>query len=260
MDDFSIAARGESLTDQVYRQLTAGILEGRYSPGQRVNMRALAEATGVSQTPVREALSRLISEGVLRVVNRSIEVPLIERQNFDEIFRLRLMLEGQLAEAAAPRLTEEAISGIEDIQTQFEAAMASSDFKTGLRLNVKFHFAIYSAAQETITLQLVERLWLLVGPTMNLLYPALALANPGTGRHRGILTAARSGDPARLRRAVEEDLITAREKMLAVLEEQSAIDAVAARVAEDPLTVRRRAGRPRKIPLGTNVKLVLTNI
>lgn len=242
MQDFMPASRGESLADQVYRQLAAGILEGRYSPGQRVNLRALAQATGVSQTPVREALARLISEGVLRTGNRAIEVPLVDRGNFEEMFRLRLMLEGDLAEQAAGHITADLISEVEDVQEQMEAAMQAMDYKLGLRLNVKFHFTIYRAANQPISLQFVEKLWLLIGPSMNLMYPSLATGR--SPRHNSILDAMKSGNAARLRRAVEEDIITAREKILSLLPDSGTSPAKALTEAD---SAPRRVGRPRKL-------------
>lgn len=226
MHEFSVASRGESLTDQVYRQLTTGILEGRYSPGQRINIRELAAATGVSQTPVREALSRLISEGVLRAENRSIEVPLIERTAFPEIFRLRLMLEGDLAEGAAAHLAGEKVREIEKIQDNFEAAMGVKDYKQVLRYNFQFHFAIYRAAMRPIETQIVERLWLLVGPTMNLMYPSFDTQRTGVPRHQAVLHAMRLADPARLRVAVEQDVIAARDKIYSILAQRPEGDAV----------------------------------
>lgn len=243
MSDYERAERGESLADQVYRQLATGFLEGRYSPGQRLNIRALAQAVGVSQTPVREALARLTSEGVLRIGNRAIEVPLVDGESFDEIFRLRLSLEGDLAERAAGSITPELLEEEERTQAAMDAAMAAEDFKSGLSLNVRFHFNLYRAACQPITLQLVEKLWLLIGPTMSLMYPALASAR--SPRHANILEALKSGNAARVRRSVEEDIITAREKILVLIQEmQSAASKVEVVEAEVP---RRPVGRPRKV-------------
>jgi GntR family transcriptional regulator, colanic acid and biofilm gene transcriptional regulator len=244
MTEYVLAERAVSLAEQVYQQLASGILEGRYSPGQRLNIRALAEATGVSQTPVREALARLTAEGVLRMGTRSIEVPLVSSDNFEEIFRLRLALEGDLAERAASSLTSELIAAQERIQSVMDTAMAQQDFKEGLRQNVRFHFNLYRAAEQPITLQLVEKLWLLTGPSMNLLYPSLATAR--SPRHSSILDAMRAGNAARLRRAVEEDIITAREKILDLLRERDhkALQSVAV------LAPRRPVGRPRKLATG----------
>lgn len=245
-DDYAIADRGESLVDQVYRQLASGLLEGRYSPGQRINMRALAEAMGVSQTPVREALTRLLSEKVLRMSGRAIEVPLIEQAHFEEIFRLRQLLEGDLAERAALLLTPEALDEQEKTQEQFDRAIEQQDFKQGLKLNVQFHFTLYHAAQQPISVQLIERLWLLVGPSMNLMYPSLATTR--SVRHASIIEAMRSGNPRLLRHAVEDDIRTAQEKILTLLPEMEARI-----LAENtpPPAVRRPVGRPRKTPRST---------
>jgi DNA-binding GntR family transcriptional regulator len=217
MNEYSIADRGVSLTDQVYRQLTEGFRSGWYSPGQRINIRSLAEAIGVSQTPVREAISRFISEGVLKLENRAIEVPLISSENFEELFDLRLNLEGRLAESAAAKIDDPSIDKLEQIQDAFEGWMEKKNYKEVLHTNVAFHFTIYRSAGLPLSVQLVERLWLLVGPTMNLAYPALDTAVTGIRRHRRIIDSVRSRNAAGLRAAVEADILAAKETMAKVL-------------------------------------------
>lgn len=242
MKNFSVADRGESLADQVYRQLATGILEGRYSPGERVNIRSLAEAIGVSQTPVREAITRLLSEGVLCTVGRAIEVPQVDAKDLEELFRLRLMLEGELAERAAPHVKQEMMETASKIQEELDEAIAKRDFKRSLQLNVQFHFSLYRAARQPITLQLVEKLWLLIGPSMNMMYPALASMR--STRHTGVLDAMRTKNASELRKAIEADIHTAQASMQSL---QSILEAQALATADHAVAVRRPVGRPRKI-------------
>ena len=63
--------RGESLAEQVYRQLSLAILAGSFAPKERITIRRLAEELSVSATPAREAVLRLVSDGVLQVTERN---------------------------------------------------------------------------------------------------------------------------------------------------------------------------------------------
>lgn len=217
VSEFSIADRGVSLADQVYRQVAEGLHSGAYSPGDRINIRALAQAMCVSQTPVREAVSRFISEGVLTLENRAIEVPLLARQYVDELFDLRLNLEGLLTEVAVRKLTDVQLIELERIQLEFEAAMERKAYKQVLRGNVAFHFGLYRLAELPLTIRLVERLWLLLGPTMNLAYPALDTAVTGARRHRKVINALRARDEVGARHAVQEDILASKETIARII-------------------------------------------
>src|SRR5687768_11444608 len=82
------------------------IMDGRLEPGARLKEERLAQDLGISRTPVREALQRLNTEGLVQArPNRGTFVRAYEPAELDELYELRALLEGHAARRAAERLT-----------------------------------------------------------------------------------------------------------------------------------------------------------
>ena len=91
----------QNLNDRTYAILKGGLISGTFHPGQVFIIRSLAERYGISTTPVREALQRLVAERLLVMLpNRTIVVPSLSPENFAEIYRIRCELEGLAGEVA----------------------------------------------------------------------------------------------------------------------------------------------------------------
>jgi DNA-binding GntR family transcriptional regulator len=196
----------QTLNDQVYRDLRRLIMAGRLAPGQSVSIRTLAEAVGVSPMPVRGALHRLLAEGALDLrANRSFAVPILSVEDFDEITRIRLSLEGLATEIAAPRLGAEDLRHLRGINREmFDRPRRSQvDF---LAANQDFHFLIYRAAGMPRLTRLIEALWLQVGPLLNILATTerdVALVRPF---HEAIVKELAAGRAAKAADAVRSDI------------------------------------------------------
>src|ERR1700730_17197961 len=97
--------RRSTLGEEVYETLKALVMEHSLAPGDRINIDALARELDVSPTPVREALGRLESDGLVRkrpLAGYTV-TPLLSRQEFTDMFDMRLVLEGTAARWAAQR-------------------------------------------------------------------------------------------------------------------------------------------------------------
>jgi DNA-binding GntR family transcriptional regulator len=101
-----VPAPRQILTDGVYETVKTLIMNGRIPPSSRVNMDQLARALEVSATPLREALARLESEGLVNKepLRGYSTTPLLSRAEFDDLYELRLLVEPALAAAAAARV------------------------------------------------------------------------------------------------------------------------------------------------------------
>jgi DNA-binding GntR family transcriptional regulator len=204
---YESAKRGGLLVDQVHDQVCHAILSGNYAPAERVNIRRLASGMAVSVTPVREALSRLISDGILCTnEKRAVLVPKLQVAEVDEIFHIRRLLEGDLAKTAAGHMRDEDIEFLAQTQTLFLDALATRNYRDVLKYNSQFHFRIYERAGMYVTFRIVENLWLRIGPTLHFMYPILARDRSGNHSHENIIDKARRHDGAALRAAVLEDL------------------------------------------------------
>jgi DNA-binding GntR family transcriptional regulator len=131
--------RPAGLADQVYKTLREYLGSHVIVPGQRLQEAPLALQLGVSRTPVREALARLESEGLIAADGRSFTVPVLSDADVDEIYELRGLLEpaalAQAAAAADPGALLRIAAALQDA----EAADGSGDADAFIEANARFH-------------------------------------------------------------------------------------------------------------------------
>ncbi|TYB49674.1 GntR family transcriptional regulator [Actinomadura chibensis] len=136
--------------DRVYERLRADILGGVHPPGARLGEAELAEATGSSRTPVREALRRLEVEGLVEVLpHRGARVPDWTPEDLDEIYDLRMLLEGAAARRAATRIEPKDADRMDELCGLIERAAApgdQQDLDRVAELNAEFHGIARAAA------------------------------------------------------------------------------------------------------------------
>lgn len=197
-----LAPRG-SLTAYIEDQLRAQLMCGALRPGERLVTRPLAQQLGTSPTPVREALLKLVAAGALDAAPaQSFQVPVVTRERYLEMSRIRKALEGLAAEEATQRIDEAGRAELAGLNDRFRAAKAAGDVRAALKCNQAFRFTLYRSAAMPTLLELIETVWLRIGPCFNYLYPAARLTG---GRHNydEVLEALAVPDAARVRRAVE---------------------------------------------------------
>ncbi|RWX58852.1 GntR family transcriptional regulator, partial [Mesorhizobium sp. M2A.F.Ca.ET.039.01.1.1] len=103
-----------TLSDRVYGIVRESIRCGVYEPGEKITHRAVASQLGVSVTPVREAITRLLSEESLSMAGpKTIRAPTLGRADLEEITKIRVNLEGWAAELAAGNASRAFISELE---------------------------------------------------------------------------------------------------------------------------------------------------
>ena len=138
-----------SASVRAYEIIKAGIVEGRYAPGQRLKEEELTVLCEVSRTPVREALRRLANEGMARLMPMSgAQVALMGLREVEELYELRAMIEGKAAARAAERISADVLTTLRHLADQMEAAVAAGE-AAALRLapaNAEFHRLIIDAA------------------------------------------------------------------------------------------------------------------
>ena len=196
-----------SLRSQVYDSLRDALTAGRFTPGQKLSFRFIAGTLGVSMTPVREAVRRLVAEGAFEMrPNRSVRVPLMTRDKILELRDVRLALEGLATEKAAARTTREHAANLRRIATELVAVRTRGDTATDRQKIREFHFALYAIANQPTLLRVIEGLWLQTGPYMNLLYPDFISSPRGPERRLRIVKALQAHDGATARREMQGDI------------------------------------------------------
>lgn len=207
----------ETLGVHVLAQIKELLLSGRVMPGEQLPLRATAEALGVSVMPVREAVYQLVSDQALEVApNRSVRVPVLTPEQFEEITRLRLHIEGYAAEQAAQRADAALIRHLTAVNEALTEAMSAAPEGSAsvVELNKALHFAIYEAAGMPMLLKLIEILWLREGPVLNY---DLRIGSERTRKkiavahHRRLIEALERHDGRAARDALADDIRSAYE-------------------------------------------------
>lgn len=204
-----------TLSNRVYRHLADRLMAGRFAPGDKLSLRAVSEALGLSIMPVREAVSRLAAEGALDVhPKRAVSVPLMPAATFRDITRVRIEIEGTAAAMAAERRSAETLPAIEAAEFTFRALSLAPhpDLATAVAANQAFHFALYRAAGSPELIAIIERLWLRVGPIINFdlrASPERLKLGGAVRCHSEAWAAIRAGDGAAARAAITADIESA---------------------------------------------------
>jgi DNA-binding GntR family transcriptional regulator len=215
-------ARGDTLTDQAEAVLRESLMSGTFRPGQVITIRALSALLGVSVTPAKDAMTRLIGERVLEWgPRRSALVPALTLESIDEIYTIRLALEETAAAAAIENITDSGIAELRKIQGKLATAFSRKNYKNVLINNRDFHFAIYKRADLPMLLRMIEGLWLRLGPSLNLLYTRYPKQQwdqrEGTGFHAEIISAIETRNVAAVRQHIVADLVTGRDRLEAIV-------------------------------------------
>ncbi len=114
----------QKLTDWAYEELKSAILDLRLAPGQALRENAIAESLGISKTPVREALAWLERDGfVTTEVFKGAVVSGYSRQDLEEIYELRELLEVAAARIAAASLNEDVGRQLQDVAYESRRAV-----------------------------------------------------------------------------------------------------------------------------------------
>lgn len=141
---------------QVYSELKRRIVLIEYEPGEVLREKDLIEEFGVSRTPIREALIRLETEGLVRIIpSSSTMVTEVSFQNLKDVFEVRSYLIRLAGELAASRITEDELASL---RRDVEAMENESDPKRLMELDLAFHDQLNRATKNDVLANMLEML------------------------------------------------------------------------------------------------------
>lgn len=145
--------------DVAYAELRAGILSGGLPPGSRLAQHDLAQALGMSLTPLREAIRRLSSEGLIILdTHRDARVAAMSATEARQLFEVRLSLDATAAELAAQRRTDADVTALRDAAARL-VPVTRAWGEEGLRAHRAFHRALYVASHNDVLVRALDDLW-----------------------------------------------------------------------------------------------------
>jgi DNA-binding GntR family transcriptional regulator len=199
----------ESVSQQAYGAIRNSLMRSRLKPGQKLVARQVADELGISVTPVRESLLRLVSEHALALDERgTVVVPVLTLERCIEIRDLRMLIEGEGAARAAKLVTDADIDDLQSIHGRYVQTETDQNFAAALAENENFHFGVCRLAQSPALFGVVENLWMQFGPTLSYLYDSQS--RPFHGQKHGhvrVMEALRKRDPELARKAISQDIL-----------------------------------------------------
>ena len=198
----------DSLCQRAYTQIRRSLISSAIRPGHKLILRPLAAELGLSPTPVREALLRLVSEQALELDERgSAVVPVITLAGFRELSEIRGDLEARAAERAVEHASAQQIDEIERINDRCVEFYQRNEHAATLEANAAFHRGVCKAAQAPLLLRMLEGLWMRLGPLYALSFDQkLPPLGPEGHPHAALIDALRRRDSQGARQAALVDV------------------------------------------------------
>ncbi|TCK25742.1 GntR family transcriptional regulator [Pseudonocardia endophytica] len=212
-------SRRQQLPEEVAGYVRELILSGTVKPGEFLRMEPIAEAVGVSNTPVREGLLTLSSEGFVQLVpRRGFVVAPVSQQDIRDLFWAQAQLAAELAARAAKKISPETVARLEEIDEQFRAAVDRRDHDAVANLGHRFHREINLAADS-------RRLTLLLGSVVrhlpNRFYASIEGQVASThDDHPELIEALRSRNARKARSLTEKHILEGADGVIHMLEER----------------------------------------
>lgn len=207
-----------SLQDIAYERIRDALRKGAFQPGEGLRTRTLAKALGVSTTPVREALARLVAQKVLAVdpVNGTPYVPVITREQLLEIFELREVLEQLAAQHAAENITDEEMRHLDTLRARMKKAK-SQEKGEYVSASEEFQLTVYRAARRPALFDLIQHVWLRSYVVLNMLSKPRPKDFTVDGHRNKLFAALKKGDVTAAGEANRDAVRATRDMLLGVM-------------------------------------------
>jgi DNA-binding GntR family transcriptional regulator len=196
-----------SLANRVYRHLKDAIMSLDYAPGDILRKNDIAEALGVSRSPVSEAFAKLASEGLVEIVPQS--GTYVSRFSMDEIREgsfIRAALELAAVEKIAVERTDKQLALLNRNLRLQEILLDDGDIPGFYRADEEMHALILSFTGYRRLARLAESSWLQVNRARQLILPSPGRVHETLKEHAAIVHTIRDGDPAAARAATANHL------------------------------------------------------
>ena len=203
-----------ALGDSAYAALKSALMGGQLAPGERIVMRQMASNFGMSLTPVRDAINRLVAERALEHgglgQSGGARVPLIDANQFQQLMLVRASLEPDVAAAAAQVATSAELDAVEAQLLTMRDAIRGGEVARYFEAHWRFHFGIYEMARLPLVMEIIEGVWLRSAPTLTLAAHGSGPSERRYPLHVKALEALRAGHAAGVAQAIRSDIDSAR--------------------------------------------------
>jgi DNA-binding GntR family transcriptional regulator len=204
--------------DDAYETLKAAITSGELQPGERLYETALSARFGVSRTPVREALQRLVTEGLAEVGPNGVRVTTLSVKDVRALQRTSRALQSLAALLAASEGSEADMAKLEELMQRMETCAAAHDFKSWAEADVAIHRHIFQMSANPWLSKLLLQMESLIARVRHVMLGRPGRVEEATDEHRLVVEAIKSRDEKAAEKAMYDHLVMAEKTLIETLE------------------------------------------
>jgi DNA-binding GntR family transcriptional regulator len=207
------------LTGEAYAALKTAILSGELQPRDRLFETVLAKRFKMSRTPVREALQRLVNEGLVEAGSDGLAVATLSVEDIRSLEEANRALQSLAAQLAAAKGTEADLAKLEESIARMEACVITRDLEGWIAADQEIHRQIFQLCGNRWVWNLLLQMESLVARVRH-----IALKRPGrleesTAEHRAVVDAIKLRDPDAAHRAMQHHLLKTEQNLITILEQ-----------------------------------------
>jgi len=209
------------LRRRVFAVIEEAILNGKYSPGESLTESRLAAELGVSRTPIREALTQLGHEGLVQLVpNKGALVMGISQKDIQDIYAIRMMIEGLAARWAVENIDEAELRELQEAIDLEEFYTSKADIGRLMSLDSNFHQILYRASKSRPLQYMLHTFHHYIQRARSQSIAAPGRAEQALAEHKAILQAIRERDGDKAELITAEHIRNASLNLLKTMEAQ----------------------------------------
>ena len=212
----------KSLGQHVFENLRQAIIRGDVSPGNRLVESRVADALGISRTPVREAIHKLEREGLLRRLPRGgFSVLSLTREDVEEAFGIRSVLESYAARLATIKHRAEELNPLEEKINEYQFCMDNKQLQALPEINTAFHDLLYALSRSPKLIRMINDLKDQIYRFRRILLNVEEMARVSNEDHCRMLKAMKKRDADRVEKLVREHIMRGQRVVLKELENRN---------------------------------------
>jgi DNA-binding GntR family transcriptional regulator len=202
----------------IFEELKISIMQGTFKPRERLVERNLAVEFGVSRTPIREALHKLATMGMVRIIpNQGATVADFSLEDIDSLFYLRLHVERLAGRLACTRTTAEEMKTLVAVNQELKKAIALDDFPKMVEKDQQFHLTLIRFSKNPFLIKVIEDLRLKSYPFSYYYWRSNQYLRSSLAEHNQMILALRNRDFRFLDKLIETQLNNSKNRYLKYL-------------------------------------------
>jgi DNA-binding GntR family transcriptional regulator len=198
----------KSLGQHVFENLKGAIIRGDMPPGNRLVESRIADALGISRTPVREAIHKLEREGLLRKLPQGgFFVVGLTREDIEETFGIRSVLESYAARLAAIKHRQEELRPLEEKVDEFQTCLDRGKMDRLPKINTEFHDLLYALCRSPKLIKMINNLREQIYRFRKIILKMEEMAKTSNDDHKEMLKAMKKRDADRVEALVRAHIL-----------------------------------------------------